>query len=469
MVRVFLSFAVEDFVLPRSDDIVLALAQSLERLGVRGNFHITGDKVRTLVARGREDVIEALGRHVVGYHTNSHGIRPFLGWLLDMDDWDASLREVLFTEAPGIRDLTTAFGRLPAYAVSEFFKGPQLISAYQLLGIRSGVLISSLASLPGPAVWLCNLLLLNTDVLISLEDPPTLPDRLNALKAHIDQRLQRAREGDGVAVAFVHPYKYACESSKSWGAWNALYRGGAAPGGPVNLPPTYDESITAWLLEQFEQLVAYIISHEDVQIVDRAMAPEVFHDAAGTWVDRDQIARLAREVLTRLDYCVLDRASYTPAEVFGLLVRALASYGRTGSLPERVMVRPLLGPVAEPVQRSGVVTEARALVNACMKLDWELDESGRLPAATPVLYVSLGPGTMLRALARTYLELVAGREPPVHLDGVDGPELPVVAGHEYFQEQTFTHGELYPDGFTGEQVCRYCRWQSWSFKPAVEG
>lgn len=468
MPRVFLSFAVEDFVLSRSDDIVLGLARALDRLGVRGNFHITGDKVRTLAARGRQDVIEALSRHVVGYHTNTHGMRPFLGGLLDMDDWDASLREVLLTEAPGVRDVTNAFGRPPAYGVSEFLKGPQLICAFATLGIRSGVIITSLASLPGAAVWLCNCLLLNTDVLIALEHRPDIPDRLATIKAHIDERLERARASDGVAVAFAHPYKYACESAKSWGAWNASYRGAVSPGDRLNIPPTFDESVTASLLDQFERLVAHIISHDDVQIVDRAMMPSMFHDSAGSWLGRDQIARLAQAVLERFDYCMAGGASYTAAEVFGLLVRALATYGRAGALPERVMVRPLLGPVTEPVERTGVVTDARALINACGRLDYELDESGRLPAATPVLYVSLGPGTMLRAMARTFLELAARREPPVVLDGLDGPELPEVSQHEYFAEQTFTHGELYPDGFTGERLCRYCRWQSWSLKPAVE-
>ena len=33
--------------------------------------------------------------------------------------------------------------------------------------------------------------------------------------------------------------------------------------------------------------------------------------------------------------------------------------------------------------------------------------------------------------------------------------------------KTFAHGNLYPDDFTGEQLCKYSLWQSWTFKPAV--
>jgi hypothetical protein len=124
--------------------------------------------------------------------------------------------------------------------------------------------------------------------------------------------------------------------------------------------------------------------------------------------------------------------------------------------------------VRAPVQRQGVETDGRAVVNACAKLDHQLDETGRVPAGTPVLYVSLGPGTLLRAMARVYLELAGGGPAPEVVAGVDGPELPETSQHEFFQEKTFTHGDLYPDGFAGEQVCKYSLWQSWSLKPAIE-
>ena len=467
-VNVLVTVAAEDFVVPRSDDIVMQLARILRRAAVRGNFHVTGDKIRTLVARGRKDVIDALGEHEVGYHTNTHGVRPFLGHLLDDENWDASLRSVLASEAPGAWDLRTAFGRVPAYFVSEFIKGPQLIQAFKLMGIPHGITISSLSSLPGSAVWFCGSLLLSTDNLIALEHRPDTPNRLNAIQRHIDERLKRAQSSDGIALAFLHPYKYACASGKSWGAWNGSYRGAASPGGPLEMPPVFPEAVTADLLDQFERLVGYIKSHREVVFTDFTAMASTFHNSAGSWVARPTLARLAERTLKRLDYVVEDDGSTSPAELFGLLVRALAHYRRTGRLPDRVMVRPLLGPVKEPVQRQKVETDGRAVINACARLDHQLDETGYLPAGTPVLYVSFGPGTLLRSMARVYLALASGNDPPEVLGGIEGPELPEVSSHDFFQEKTFTHDSLYPDGFTGEQVCRYSRWQSWSLKPAVE-
>ena len=467
-VKVLFTAAVEDFVVPRSDDIVMEVARILTRAGVRGNFHVTGDKIRTLAARGRKDVIDALAEHVVGYHTNTHGMRPFLGHLLDDKDWDASVRSVLASEAAGAWDLQTAMARMPTYFVSEFIKGPQLIQAFKLMGIPRGVMVSSLWSLPGSAVWFCGSLMLATGNLIALEHGPDTPNRMEVIRKHVDQRLEQAGTSDGVAMAYIHPYKYASPSSKSWGAWNAAYRGAASPAGPLEMPPLYPEAVTADLLDQFERLIGYIKSRDDAVFTDFNAMASAFCSPTASWVSRPTLARLAERSLKRLDYVVEDGVSTSPAEVFGLLVRALACYRRSGRLPEQVMVRPLLGPVKEPVQRQGVKTDGRAVINACVRLDHQLDETGYLPASTPVLYVSLGPGTLLRSMARTYLELSAGKEPPEVLGDLDGPELPEVSGHEYFQEKTFTHDSLYPDGFTGEQVCRYCLWQSWSLKPAVE-
>jgi hypothetical protein len=70
-------------------------------------------------------------------------------------------------------------------------------------------------------------------------------------------------------------------------------------------------------------------------------------------------------------------------------------------------------------------------------------------------------------MARVYLALAAGSNPPEVLGGIEGPELPEISSHDFFQQKTFTHDSLYPDGFIGAQICRYSRWQSWSLKPAV--
>src|SRR5687768_13863715 len=69
-IYVLLWFDTEDYILPASDDAALRLADMLTRLKIRATFKVVGEKARTLERRGRWDVIAALKRHEIGYHSN---------------------------------------------------------------------------------------------------------------------------------------------------------------------------------------------------------------------------------------------------------------------------------------------------------------------------------------------------------------------------------------------------------------
>src|SRR6266699_3112890 len=75
-VYVVLWFDTEDYIEPAADDAALRIATDLEKLGVRATFKVVGEKARVLESRGRTDVIRALARHDIGYHSNFHSIPP---------------------------------------------------------------------------------------------------------------------------------------------------------------------------------------------------------------------------------------------------------------------------------------------------------------------------------------------------------------------------------------------------------
>src|SRR5262245_9649803 len=66
----------DDDVLLQSDDAAKRLAEPLTRLGIRATFKVVGEKARTLERRGRKDVIAALKKHEIGYHSNTHSQQP---------------------------------------------------------------------------------------------------------------------------------------------------------------------------------------------------------------------------------------------------------------------------------------------------------------------------------------------------------------------------------------------------------
>src|SRR5439155_24702869 len=87
-VYVVLWFDTEDYILPASDDAALRVADFLSQEKVRATFKVGGEKARTLERRGREDVINALKKHEIGYHSNWHSVQPTPAMYLSNLGWD---------------------------------------------------------------------------------------------------------------------------------------------------------------------------------------------------------------------------------------------------------------------------------------------------------------------------------------------------------------------------------------------
>lgn len=79
----FLWFDTEDFIETATDDDALRLAEGLSARGIPATFKIVGEKARCLVDRKRGDVLRALSRHDIGYHTEWHSVPPQPALYLD--------------------------------------------------------------------------------------------------------------------------------------------------------------------------------------------------------------------------------------------------------------------------------------------------------------------------------------------------------------------------------------------------
>jgi hypothetical protein len=73
---VVLWFDTEDYIEPAADDAALRIAKDLTAEDVRATFKVVGEKARVLQKRGRTDVIAALSKHAIGYHSNWHSVHP---------------------------------------------------------------------------------------------------------------------------------------------------------------------------------------------------------------------------------------------------------------------------------------------------------------------------------------------------------------------------------------------------------
>jgi hypothetical protein len=109
----------------------------LTRLGVQGTFKIVGEKARVLETRNRRDVIEALTRHSIGYHSDWHSIQPVPALDLEHLGWIEGADEFQRRQEGGFRDVGRIFGITPVcYGQPGSSWAPQSNLALRRLGIH---------------------------------------------------------------------------------------------------------------------------------------------------------------------------------------------------------------------------------------------------------------------------------------------------------------------------------------------
>ena len=141
-------------------------------------------------------------------------------------------------------------------------------------------------------------------------------------------------------------------------------------------------------------------------------------------------------------------------------------------MPERVFMRNIIGPtspIPEDVDDAVVEDDGRvsasAVLGALRDMDRALDSDGAVPSSVDVGGRTFGPGQVLNGLRDLYAAARTGRTAgSVELSG---PNLPVIADEEFFAQEVFTR-PIYTEGFEGRNICRMCRLQSWSWKPALK-
>src|SRR3989440_10955309 len=136
-VNVILWFDTEDYLLPADDDATKRLCELLTERGIRATFKIVGEKARVLERRGRRDVIEALKKHDIGYHTDFHSVHPTPSEYLADCGWLDGIAEFERRERQGAADVRRILGvpTLACYGQPGSSWAPQAIAALPRIGV----------------------------------------------------------------------------------------------------------------------------------------------------------------------------------------------------------------------------------------------------------------------------------------------------------------------------------------------
>jgi hypothetical protein len=458
-VYVVLWFDTEDYLLPADDDATLRLATFLSGEGIRATFKIVGEKARVLEQRGRTDVLAALKRHEIGFHSNFHSVHPTPAEYFSTLGWDEGVAEFERREGPGLEDLRRLFGVNPScYGQPGSSWGPQAYGAMKKWGMSAYLDSGSHVGVDKKPMYFCGLLTmydLAHHPRTGLESPDQVEKANQAFKAAHDKLLD---EGGGIVSIWYHPCEFVHKKF-----WDSIFMDGANPPREAWTPPpqkTAQETRQAF--ENVEAWIRYIKSFPDVRFVTASEAANrVWADLAhGREFSAAELGDIARAVGDDAAFQVRGDLSLAPSEVF-LLLNSLVV--RRGKGPVTLATTPLGPTTAVTPLGTPITTDWSQFSRTAADVDGFLRRQGRLPPTVWLGSAGIPPEAYLAALARVAIDLLDGKEP----GQIEIRPARFSNGARAAEDSPKIWGWLFPKGFHAPALMELARLQAWTIKPAI--
>ncbi len=396
--RIIISFDTEDFTDPATNDVLLRIAETLTGRGVRASFGLVGEKARFLRDEGRWDVIEALDPHSICYHSDNHFLFPderhplrFASEIVEKCDWDEAVSWLVSSEARGIADVESLFGRRPTTFLRTCADhAPQILEAYRQLGIKTFAYYAYQPEHDNRHISrFCN------NVCVSL---PIVREELTYTARGPAELDRLAAEGEDLINVRFHPCRFIADS---W--WSILsFQGKEHPRTrpPYPIPEHVAPEETTRRIEHLGALVDYARDRHGATFTTYDdVTAETPQDPL--WLTRSQVAEAARSVRRRMSFADVGSVTLTLAESF-----AAITWANLHERAERIPLRRLIGPVELPPSEavsSGRALPAKQIEEACRAAEEVIASMGRVPEAVKVGDGQVAPAAYLRAAAARLL------------------------------------------------------------------
>jgi hypothetical protein len=468
-VYVTLWFDTEDYLLPQDDDATRRLAELLTRLGVRATFKIVGEKARVLERRGRKDVIAALKRHDIGYHSNTHSQQPTIAVYLQNAGWEDGRAEFLRREAPGVKDIQRIFGVTPvAYGQPGSAWAPQTYPALRDMGIKMYLDEADQVGLDDQPFYYGGMLnvfrMRSTLVRMALAGGSSLAEG----KAAFDKvHAALTARGGGTVSIYYHPNEWV--QTEFWDGVN-FTRGANPPPADWKLPGVRPAAETEQAFADFEQFVRYVKDKSDVRLVTATELTTIYADrAADRRFGRDELLNIARLVQKEITFYRGDGYALSAAEMLALLTDAAAERTAADAFPSAVRFQALDGPARTFTPSTGGRRAASyasaAFASAVRDTAAYLRTHRRVPDEIWIGAENLSPADYLATLGAVVETAIgSGRFPPeverktgrFTADAYVADDSPKLWGWVIF-----------PEGFHAPRIMELARLQSGTLKPAL--
>jgi len=444
---VILSFDTEDFE-SDTDDAVLFWANTLRKYGLRGCFCLVGEKARTLIERGRRDVVEALSSHEIGYHSNYHSVHPTHVEVLEGCGWSDGVEKILSMEAGGLLDVETIFNRRPiAYCKPGSSWGPQSAWAMRMLGMPVFCDAPFEFSL-GKPMWYCGQLLIRYHM--SFDQFFDSEERVAKMVEKLNSLCREAQ--DGCIVIYTHPCRLLTTR------WTDNFRYGKnTPRESWEQPPRRSPGQVEALKRDFEAFISHIASRTDIKVITYSEMYEMYREDP-LWLSPEQLVRVGEASSKEVSYQTIDAVSLSPAEILWAVAEALVRIKRDGEFTGPVPVLHPLGPTTGPPRTPACYAALGDVLGAAERCRDHILREGGVPSSILVGSRKVGPGSCLRAFSGLFVDLSSGDRPRrIHLPE---DQTPRIAQEDFFKSLTFKDTwSILPPEFEGRNVAEMARRQ----------
>ena len=446
-----LCFEVEDIVDPQSDDVALWTAQILAECGLAGSFMLVGERVRQWDRRGRRDVIEALKRHHLAYHTTWHSIHPTTTEICLDKDFAQGMDALWEWDRPGWADAERILGRpLLGWARSGSSWAPSLMGLLGRLGRGNAY---SYVRLPGHNVcWYANCLGFFSDGIGGFDgtyyDDELFERRLAEARQELDDFLRDPRRGAAWLCFFMcHPTRVT--HTEFWDAGN-FAAGANPPPSQWKAAPRHDPSRIPVMQKNYRRLCEFLRGDSRLEIVGWGELLRRY-DGQRAFASQTEVREIAQRIADERRVLFTDH--FTAGEILLLLCRAATD-------PHERYPRPTVyGPLTTPPPAAASQWDAAAVRDAAHAV-LRAAEGGYLPAAVEVGGQPIGIGTYFVALA----EAILGRD---RVSGpADAPYPPEAEGVARDVARALPDWIIHPPGMDLTLLLEQTRLQCWTLKPA---
>ena len=452
-------FDTEDYILPEADDAALRLAEMFTERNVQATFKIVGEKARVLEERGRDDVIAALARNDISYHSTNHSQHPTPSEYTRDLGWQEGVDEFSRRESIGLSVLQRVFGvNASCYGQPGCSWTPQSYAALREWGIPLYLDATWQVNVDNRPFWyggLLNVLDLG-DCIIRTEWSDEDVKKACAEFDRVSQRLKK--EGGGLISVYYHPCEFLHE--EFWDGVN-FSRGANPPREEWKLPPKKTPEQIEQCFNAFEAFLDHVIKQPATRLVTAREIPSLYPDRAYTCpLERAELNAIASQFMNGVTYTDLGGRFVTAGEGLFALASFVSEMGEDWE-PESVDVEFAYGPAGRPDK---FITEGSfrwdAIQKAAVSVVERIYDSEQLPSVVWVDGKPLRPEDFAVTLASAILA-------DQRLDMV-----PFVRGEltaaELVRDDAPGRWDwvIFPEGFHAPRLMDVAKLQSWTIKPA---